>query len=98
MAVGAYGLRAQRNSVEEQLDCVAIAVNPHRNFLALAAQPIPMRKEVQHWTVAPPALIIVAGVLGKAARVEDCVLRTDRGPREWSRLAPIIKTTPHEAA
>src|SRR5262249_51788459 len=87
VAVGVHGLRAQGNAVEEEFDGVAVAVNPDGNFLALAARPVPMRKELQNGTSAPPGLVVVEGVLGKTAGVHNAELRADGGPRKGIRLA-----------
>ena len=56
-----------------------------------------MRKQVEHRLRRPPGLVVVEGVFGKAARVDDSVLRTDVGPLVGRGLPAIVEPGPHES-
>src|ERR1035438_10323517 len=63
-------LRAHGPSVEEQLHAVAIRVAGHGEVLALAAFPIPVRKQAKHGLVGPLTLVEVEAVLREAASID----------------------------
>src|SRR5580692_6161637 len=71
---------------------------PDSDLFALHAGPVPVRKKMQHGLLSPPRLVVVEGVFGKSAGVDDAVLRADVGPAVGRGLAAIVEAGPHEAA
>src|SRR5215831_7822389 len=53
---------------------------------------------MQYRLIGPPGLVIEEGVLGKPARVDHAILRTDVRPLIGRRLAAVIEPGPYEAA
>src|SRR5215472_16764989 len=98
MLIFLHLLRAEALSVEEEFDFIHIGVNPNGDFLAFVSGPVPVRKEMEHRPLRPPGLVIEECVLGKAADVDDAILRADVRPAIGRGLTAIIKAGPDEAA
>src|SRR4051812_32493043 len=55
-----------------------------------------MRKEVEHWLIRPPSLVVEVAIFGEAADVHEAVVAVNDGPAEWARLALVVEARPHE--
>ena len=91
-------LCAEALAVAKELDAFQIRMHPDGNFFAFFACPIPMRKQVQHWFLPPPRLVVVVSVLGEPAHIHYAKLRVDRRTSIRSGFAAIIETGPGESA
>ena len=94
MRILRHRFAAETLAVEEKFDFLAIAVSPDADFLPFLAGPVPVREHMQHRLIRPPGLQIIHAVLGKAADIENAVLRRDGRPAEGHRLAAIIEAGP----
>ena len=99
MPVLHHRLPPQAPPVQDQLDRLAIAVDPDRHRLLRAPRPVPVREQVQHRLSAPPRAVVMIIVLRKAAQVHLTEVRDILRPAfERCRLTAIVKPSPHEPA